>query len=344
MNLKGVVLAAAVLGAAGSGAAAVRAEPARIDLELLKPHLVEVEGGRRLNFHCIGQGSPTLVFEQGGEGFLSNWRGVQADATRLTRTCFYDRAGFGYSDPPSKPVTGLNVTDDLRAVLAKAGVTGPIVLVGHSIGGFYATLYADRFPEQVAGLVLVDSAFAGQERAHSPEHATRHQANVRRGESYLLHCAEMARRGRLTAENLGENNCVPLWPGSAPEEAPYLLHAILRPHWHLAEHSQSVHFFSGDETPSVSWRQEMEARRDFGDMPVVALSGGEYSGNAWGTEAEKALEREHWHAGHRALAARSTRGRWAVVPGAGHFIQADKPEAVSAAIREVVAAVRSRRP
>jgi pimeloyl-ACP methyl ester carboxylesterase len=309
-------------------------------LELLRPRPVEIARGRRLNFHCVGTGSPTVVFEQGGEGFLTNWKKVQPAATALTRTCFYDRAGFGYSDPPDKPVTGLNVTDDLRALLKRAKVTDRVVLVGHSIGGFYATLYADRFPEQVAGLVLVDPGFAGQVRVLSAEQQQRRQANGRRGEGYLLHCAEMARAGKLTPENLTANNCVPVWPGSTPEERPYLLHAILRPHWHLAEHSQSVHYHPGDGGPSVSWRQEMEARRSFGDTPMAVLSAGVYPTEPWDTEEEGRAAQAHWQEGHRQLAARSTRGRWSVVPGAGHFIQTEKPEAVVAALREVVAQVR----
>jgi pimeloyl-ACP methyl ester carboxylesterase len=309
-------------------------------VELVRPHLVAIPGGRRLNFHCVGSGSPTVVFEQGGEGFLTNWKRVQPAATALTRTCFYDRAGFGFSDPPDKPVTGLNVTDDLRALLKRAKVTDRVVLVGHSIGGFYATLYADRFPEQVAGLVLVDPGFAGQVRVLSAEQQQRRQANGRRGEGYLLHCAEMARAGKLTPENLTANNCVPVWPGSTAQERPYLLHAILRPNWHLAEHSQSVHYFPSDERPSVSWRQEMEARRSFGDMPMVVLSAGVYPTNSWETEQEVRDAQAHWQEGHRQLAARSTRGRWSVVPGAGHFIHTDNPAAVVAAIREVVTQVR----
>jgi len=340
--LRPLVLALLLL-ALTAPAAAQRPPSPRMPPELLQPHLVEVALGRRLNIRCIGAGSPTIVFEQGGEGFLTNWKKVQPAATALTRPCFYDRAGFGYSDPPDAPVTALNVTDDLRALLQRAGERGPFVLVGHSIGGFYATAYADRFPEQVAGLVLVDAGWAGQVEPMTAERNTRYQGEVRRGEGYLLHCAELARTGRLTAANLAENKCVPLWPGSTPDEHPYMLHAILRPGWHLGEHSQSVHYFPSDDRPSVSWAQANAVRRAWGDLPVAVLSASKPSRASWETEAEAEAGHVHWLSGHRALAARSTRGRWTVVEGAGHFIQTDRPQAVIEAIRSVVGEARERR-
>src|SRR5580704_11431243 len=106
------------LGLAASG------EPGsqHLDPKLLTPHRVEVEPGRRLNIRCTGSGSPTIVFEQGGEGMIFNWARVLPAVAALTRACVYDRGGFGWSDPPHYPVTALTVTDDLHALLPRAGV------------------------------------------------------------------------------------------------------------------------------------------------------------------------------------------------------------------------------
>lgn len=270
---------------------------------------------------------------------IFNWAKVQPAISRMSRSCFYDRGGFGWSDPPRYPVTALSVTDDLHTLLHHAGIDGPIVLVGHSIGGFYATVYADRFPMQVVGLVLVDPGFIGQNVAPS----VGDQANTRLGESYLLRCAELARTGKLTAANLSEKRCFPLpADASGAEERRYALHAITRPHWYQAEHSQSVNYFTGDEQLSVSQQQARDVARPLRDLPLIILSRERFAGAAWRTSEENRLAFDRWRSGQATVAARSSRGRFVVVPGSGHFIQKDKPEAVIDAVREVLAIVRAR--
>lgn len=309
---------------------------------LLEPRLVRLPDGRRLNFRCAGSGSPTIVFEQGAEGMIFNWAKVQPAVSAMTRTCFYDRGGFGWSDPPRYPVTAQSVTDDLHTLLDRAGIKRPLILVGHSIGGFYATMYADRYPSEVAGLVLVDPGFSGQTLGLSPERQAFGQANVRRGEAYLLRCAELARTGRLTAANLADNRCFSL-PADAADPKPrrYALHAVTKPHWYEAEHSQSVNYFSGDGDLSVSHRQERDASRRFGAMPLIVLSRDHVENDSWRTPEERAAFQEQWRAGHVALAGRSSRGRFEIVPRSGHFIQKDRPEAVIDAVREVLRLVRA---
>ncbi|RYE65483.1 MAG: alpha/beta fold hydrolase, partial [Oxalobacteraceae bacterium] len=214
-----------------------QAQPsARMDQALLRPHLVSVAPHRRLNINCVGRGSPTVVFDQGGEGMVFNWARVQPAISRATRTCFYDRGGFGWSDAPDYPVTALSITDDLHRLLKAAGVNGPLVLVGHSIGGFYATVYADRFQNEVAGLVLVDPGFSGQQSGLKGQSWDRDQANIRRGEGQLLHCSELAKQGQLTEANLQQNSCYPM-PNDAVTDAErkYALHAITNPRFYAAE-------------------------------------------------------------------------------------------------------------
>jgi pimeloyl-ACP methyl ester carboxylesterase len=115
-------------------------------------------GGHRLHLNCTGTGSPTVVLENGLGETSPVWSGITAQVARTTRVCAYDRAGQGWSDDPADPQNGLAVAADLRTLLARAGESGPYVLVGHSIGGAYAMTYAARYPEQVAGMVLLDSS------------------------------------------------------------------------------------------------------------------------------------------------------------------------------------------
>ena len=118
-------------------------------------------GGRRLRLVCEGpvnSGKPVVLFESGAFGFSGDWFYVQAQLTgQGVRSCAYDRAGMGLSDPSPAPRDGVNVAKDLEKLLAVAHVPGPYVLVGHSMAGARVHLFANRNPDKVAGLVLVDA-------------------------------------------------------------------------------------------------------------------------------------------------------------------------------------------
>lgn len=115
-------------------------------------------GGHRLHLDCHGHGSPTVVLSNGLGGVSAGWARIAAPVAATTRVCAYDRAGQGWSDEASSPRDGVASADELHTLLAKAGEDGPYVLVGHSTGGTYAMTHAARYPDQVAGLVLLDSS------------------------------------------------------------------------------------------------------------------------------------------------------------------------------------------
>jgi pimeloyl-ACP methyl ester carboxylesterase len=140
------------------GAVAPDPKPVSSDVRL-----VTVDN-RRLLIACRGArtADPTVVLIAGG-GFTNEvWDSVKAPAARFARVCSYDRAGVGRSDPDDHPQTAGEIVGDLQALLAQAGERKPYVLVGHSVGGIYARMFAARFPGEVAGLVLVDSAHEEQ--------------------------------------------------------------------------------------------------------------------------------------------------------------------------------------
>lgn len=130
--------------------------------------LIDV-GGRSLHLHCTGSGSPTVVLEAGAAEGWYTWHFVQESLSKELRVCSYDRAGFGYSDPRSGPRTIAGLNEDLHQLLARAGEKPPFVLAGHSLGGTLAMRYLQRYPEDVAGLVLVDSSLSAAERIRPPE-------------------------------------------------------------------------------------------------------------------------------------------------------------------------------
>jgi pimeloyl-ACP methyl ester carboxylesterase len=115
-------------------------------------------GGRTLHMTCKGKGRPTVVMESGVTRSGDDWAAVQALIAPSVRACTYDRAGLGRSDPrPALPCTIQDMVDDLRALLTGADLPGPYILVGHSLGGLITRLYAGQHPEDVVGMVLVDT-------------------------------------------------------------------------------------------------------------------------------------------------------------------------------------------
>ena len=114
-------------------------------------------GGRRLHVYETGQGSPTVVLEAGVAATSLSWRPVQTQIARFARVASYDRAGLGWSDAPSGPLTLSRFVDDLRALIEAAQLPPPYILVAHSFGGLIVRSFALRYPKDVAGLVLVDA-------------------------------------------------------------------------------------------------------------------------------------------------------------------------------------------
>ena len=114
-------------------------------------------GGHRLHLNCSGSGSPTVVLENGLGATSANWARVTAEVSRTTRVCAYDRAGQGWSDDVDASQDGLAIAADLHNLLAVAGAPGPYLLIGHSAGGTYVMTYAAQYPDEVAGMVLLDS-------------------------------------------------------------------------------------------------------------------------------------------------------------------------------------------
>jgi pimeloyl-ACP methyl ester carboxylesterase len=120
-------------------------------------------GEHRLHMNCLGQGSPTVVLDAGWGYTSVEWSGwVQPEVAKHTRVCAYDRAGMGWSEPGPGASNATQTTAEIHALVQEADEEGPYVLVGHSLAGLYSRIYAERYPEEVAGVVLVDSTHPDQ--------------------------------------------------------------------------------------------------------------------------------------------------------------------------------------
>ncbi|MFE3576793.1 alpha/beta fold hydrolase [Lysinibacillus sp. NPDC059133] len=127
-------------------------------------------GGIELYYELLGEhhDGPTLVFESGYGVTLENWNSIKDEVSKFSRMFIYDRAGIGKSEMDDRPRHSRQSVDNLRILLKKAGVKPPYVLVGHSIGGLNVRLFASKYPEEVAGVVLLDSSHEDQNKILPP--------------------------------------------------------------------------------------------------------------------------------------------------------------------------------
>jgi pimeloyl-ACP methyl ester carboxylesterase len=297
-------------------------------------------GTHRLHLYCAGEGSPTVVFDSALAGSVLSWVFVQPQVAAFARTCSYDRAGMGWSEAGPMPRTLTRSVGELHQLLSLADVRPPLVLVGHSYGGLVMQLYATRYPADVAGMVLVDSAHASD----WAQVAGRDRERLETGIRLCRRGAGVARLGigRLVASlvGVGALAVARLFVGVISGGALSRQHEqILAPVFRLPAHLRPLlkrmwvrpEFFEALGSQMATLRsdaRDLLAALDcgFGDLPLVVLS-------ASNAEPSRIDDQER-------LAARSTRGRHIVAANSGHWIPLDEPALVVQTIRDVIAASR----
>jgi pimeloyl-ACP methyl ester carboxylesterase len=299
-------------------------------------------GGRTLNLYCSGQGTPTVILENGGNSPGYSLLVQQSKMAAFTRTCWYDRAGVGWSDPPSSPRTSASVVSDLHESLQLAGVPPPYVMVGGSVGGEYVRIYTARYPSDVAGLVLVDSATPDM---REPDFALA-PVNRMSGSKRHLICVALpflARFGVLRFVASRERRFPP--PDFTAEQASVLAKLEAQPKAFRTDVEQAcaatdegrVVPRTGGGNPDID--NAVRNAGSLGDRPLVVLTAGRY----WappGFEKEAAEYHEiQVHQLQASLAPLSTHGRQVVVDADHGMTQS--PESVVIAVRQVVDEVRT---
>lgn len=302
---------------------------------------VALPDGRKLHIVCMGKGSPTVILTAGAGDFAgAGWSAIQPAMARITRTCAWDRPGFGLSDAPTAEVTAASTTADLEAALASGGMKGPYVMVGHSLGSYETLLFTDRHSDQVVGMVLVDPSipdqFARVQRGQpAPDAATNPMVQLFRK------CAAAMRAGTAKPGGPDPDRCFaypPTWP---PALRQALIAKISNPLQYEAMASYLVN-------SALSSRQVINPARNYRDMPLIVLAAGDRLGPSRGalpmTDAQKAQIAAMdavFNPGQAELAALSTRGAFTTVPGADHYIQRTKPQAVLDAVGKIVSDARA---
>ncbi len=126
------------------------------DTVYTKPGQIVSVGGHGVNFYCLGSTGPTVVFDAGFEDWSPAWAIVQPRIAKFARACAWDRPGSGFSDPGLMPRTSVRIAQDLHAALHAGNIPGPYILVGHSFGSYNIRTFLDLYPNEVAGMVIVD--------------------------------------------------------------------------------------------------------------------------------------------------------------------------------------------
>jgi pimeloyl-ACP methyl ester carboxylesterase len=296
--------------------------------------LVDI-GGRRINLYCIGSGTPTVVLMAGSSSWSPVWYKTQPVVAQKTRVCAFDRASFGFSDPAPRPQILSDTVNDLHAALKAASIAAPYVLVGHSLGGVEARLYAQRWRQDVAGMILVDTSPAGEELIEANQPGLSDDESIESYVSDELHCAMLAADGPLKPSNPEYKDCSKALPSDTP--------AAFRKIW-------PEFFTAAYAVARVSLISSLYTHRydsvdhlALGAMPLVVLSA-ERSfeiDTPAGMQFWKAYKKT-WYAQHQALAHLSSRGTYKLIKGSSHAIQLDKPQAVIDAVDEVLRQLQSK--
>ena len=277
--------------------------------------LIDV-GGHRLHLSCTGAGTPTVVLEPGAGEMSSSLGWITPAVARDTRVCVYDRAGRGWSEPADTAQDGAQIATDLHTLLQRGHVPGPYVLAGHSFGGLYVLTFAARYPDEVAGMVLVDStapASAANPGTPSPGHGG--SSNGMSRVSALVSAAARLGLGRLYARSAF---------GSLPPRSRDEVRASVA--------TPSTLRSTIDEYVQANASMEQAAAlRDFADKPLIVLTAGS------GHDAA-------WSAAQNRMATLSTNSVHRIVDGATHedlITDQEDAAATTQAILDVVSSVRS---
>ena len=317
----------------------------QVGAEYAKPHQrIDVGGGRRMNLFCMGTGGPTVVFESGLSDWSSTWALIQPAVAKSTRACSYDRPGMGYSDPVVGSRTPDDAIKDLKRLLDGAGISEPVVLVGHSLGGFYAKLFAVTYPDRVAGLVLVDPSEERLMERVGPSLTSRFGPELVRtlGEendegiaeliAHFKECAAEAHAGTLTEERY--KKCTD--PVRTPLGGAILADRRVLQATPTYQDTQSAELadsmFAKHPEADARYARLFAGDKPLGNMPLLVLTHG-----LWDmSDATSEIDYQSWRQAHVLTAALSNRGSEEMVPYTMHNIQVERPAAVVDAVERVL--------
>jgi pimeloyl-ACP methyl ester carboxylesterase len=319
----GARLVAVLVGVVLLGAALYEHIGAWRDRRVLKQIGRSVDiGGRTLNIHCTGEGSPTVIFVSARTAPGYVWTPTQRGVSAFTRACWYDRADLGWSDAGPDPAWGDAAARDLHRLVQNAGLRPPLVLVGHSFGGYVIRLYHHAYPGEASGMVFVDTAL--EDAGTIPGMPHRERPPIPR--AVILGLSTVLGR-------LGMIRFLASDPGPPPK------------HWSADEwnmlsrlrRQRNILLADAKVGPGRATDDLVRATGGLEEMPLIVLTQGNPSSPS--SAAPGVLR--GWVDLQRRFAQRSRRGRQVLVRDSGHGMPEEAPDAIISAVREIVTTVRS---
>lgn len=285
-------------------------------------------GDHRMHVMRSGQG-PAVVFENGPGGVALDWSLVTPQVAEFATTITYDRAGLGWSEPGERPRDINTLVAELKQTLEAVGAPAPYVLVGHSYGGLIVRAFAYTYPEDVAGLVLIDAAHEDQLEIYPEEYAAKAEG-----------MGQMMGRLRWLYGAVNGSGIPALFPSDfaapiaakLPEEI-----AVARTAAALVDSSQAVATTDEMAALLVSFDQVREIRKPLGNVPVKIITHGVAPGTEAGIPAGLEADVEAaWQTMQESLLEISDDSSLRIAEGAGHDIMVENPTVVIEAINEII--------
>ncbi len=284
--------------------------------------LVSVDG-RQMHIRCVGEGSPTVIFESGLGGWSDHWSQVQPAVGKFTRACSYDHAGLGWSESSAQPRTQEQIAIELHDLLEAAHIQPPYILVGHSMGGKAVRLFTAQHPDEVVGMVFVD---ARHESVEPTNHPLDQHANDRAAFESSLNIYRILRQFGVRLFAVPVAHMVDPSTKTLPDDLVYRM-AI------FAVRERTLQTEIAESRESTTNDNQLHVAVVTPKLPVYVLSA-DASLAAW----------DVWKTGQQDLAALSTNSQWVIVKNSSHNIPSDQPQAVIDAVHKVLDAVRTGEP
>ena len=297
-------------------------------LGLINGRLVDV-GGYKLHIHDTGSGGPTVILDACLGGNHLYWGLVQPEVEKFTRVCSYDRAGLGLSDESSLERTSENIAKELHTLLHAGGVSGPYILVGHSSGGINMRMYANMYPEDVHGVILIDASHENQLETFEKIDVQFKPNLVVRLKTWAVenkisrYCANMLRSWHILAPEINTMIPVPLRAAITP----------------LEQSSKAERAGAGEwKSFKTSMQQLKNSQNQILEKPLIIVTGSKSFVERCPDKArEQMLEYDKvWTGFQKDFLKNSHKSMQIFAKKSGHFVLFDEPEIVVEAIRTMV--------